>query len=196
MVVNLFFRDPSVLPVSGFGYLIPRTIPYAQNPEFALGVVFDSGSSVGQDTVRGTKVTVMLGGHWWDDRDSYPDAEEGEAMAKAVLRRHLNIEAQPEKVLVSLHKDCIPQYTVGHTRRMRMAHAELWTAYRGRLIVAGSSYTGVGVNDCVAAALEVADTIAHHQESTGLERLEFGELWENQPSRTFAVYGRDRTEES
>jgi oxygen-dependent protoporphyrinogen oxidase len=160
MSVNLFFPNPDLLPVHGFGYLIPRSVPLNQNPERALGVVFDSDATVGQDTIEGTKVTVMLGGHWWDVFDTYPDEEEGAAMARSVLRRHLGITDVPSRTLVSLQRDCIPQYTVGHDQRMQVAHRALRDGYQGRLQVAGNSYTGVGLNDCVAAGVNAAMTVA------------------------------------
>ncbi|KAE9381840.1 Protoporphyrinogen oxidase [Stipitochalara longipes BDJ] len=155
MVVNLYYSNPNILPERGFGYLIPRSIPFEQNPECALGVVFDSDAVQGQDTVPGTKVTVMLGGHWWDGFSSYPDAEEGAAMAKTVLHRHLKIDVEPDAVNVGLQKDCIPQYVVGHESKMRAANRELMSAFKGKLKVAGNSYTGVGLNDCVMAARDV-----------------------------------------
>lgn len=178
MVVNLYYRDEDLLPERGFGYLIPRSIPYDQNPEFALGVVFDSDATVGQDTVPGTKVTVMLGGHWWDDFETYPDEEEGISMAKAVLQRHLKIDQDPEMAHASLQKDCIPQYTVGHEKRLKQAHYELLSAYKGRLAVAGNSYTGVGVNDCIKAAKVVASDVARGNDVTGLERFTEPKWWE------------------
>jgi oxygen-dependent protoporphyrinogen oxidase len=155
MVVNLYYTDPNILPERGFGYLIPRSIPFEQNPECALGVVFDSDAVQGQDTVSGTKVTVMLGGHWWDGFDAYPDEEEGAAMAKTVLYRHLKIDIEPDAVNVGLQKECIPQYVVGHERRMRGAHIELVQGFQEKLKVAGNSYTGLGLNDCVMAAKNV-----------------------------------------
>ncbi|QSZ33754.1 hypothetical protein DSL72_005325 [Monilinia vaccinii-corymbosi] len=179
MVVNLYYRDEDILPERGFGYLIPRSIPFEQNPEFALGVVFDSVATVGQDTVPGTKVTVMLGGHWWDGFETYPDEEEGVSMAKSVLKRHLNIDQEPEMVHASLQKDCIPQYTVGHEQRLEQAHYELLSAYKGRLAVAGNSYTGVGVNDCVKAAKLVASNVARGNDITGLERFTEPKWWES-----------------
>ncbi len=159
MVVNLYYANPALLPVHGFGYLIPRSVPWNQNPERALGVVFDSDANIGQDTVPGTKVTVMLGGHWWDEWASYPDEAEGAAMAKAVLRRHLKIEEEPMVVNVGLQRECIPQYTVGHEERMKKAHGELMRGFKGKLAVAGNSYTGVGLNDCVRAARDLADAV-------------------------------------
>ena len=168
MVVNLFFSDPSILPAHGFGYLIPRSIPFAQNPERALGVVFDSDATIGQDSVPGTKVTVMLGGHWWDGWDAFPDEHEGVSMAKAVLRRHLGISVQPEAIRVSFQKNCIPQYTVGHRKRLEQG-SRLLGIFQGRLRVAGNSYSGVGLNDCVRSAKEVVRGLFDIEQTTGLQ---------------------------
>ena len=186
MVVNLFSSNPLLLPVRGFGYLIPRSIPFEQNPERALGVIFDSDATIGQDTgPQGTKLTVMLGGHWWDDWPSYPDEEEGASMAKAVLARHLNITAEPLAIRVSLQKKCIPQYTVGHYTRMGKAHEELKRRYHGRLRVAGNSYTGVGLNDCVRAARDVVQDLVSGEnlDGTGLDRFSAEEEWVEQDSK-------------
>ncbi|KAH8814953.1 protoporphyrinogen oxidase-like protein [Xylogone sp. PMI_703] len=178
MVVNLYFSDPNILPEQGFGYLIPRSIPFEQNPECALGVVFDSESLRDQDTAPGTKVTVMLGGHWWDGFTSYPDSDEAVSMARAVLKRHLNIDEEPEAVNASLQRDCIPQYTVGHKARLIDAHYRLMSEFGGKLAVAGSSYTGVGLNDCIRAARDLAKEVAADDEGvTGLESFVQPQQW-------------------
>ncbi|KAI9873779.1 MAG: oxygen-dependent protoporphyrinogen oxidase [Pleopsidium flavum] len=179
MVVNLYFSNPNLLSVHGFGYLIPQSIPFDQNPERALGVVFDSDAAVGQDTVPGTKVTVMLGGHWWDGWDSYPDEDEGAQMACAVLQRHLGITEPPAELHVGLQKECIPQYEVGHEDRMSVASKHLEKAYKGRLRVAGNSYTGVGLNDCVRAARDVVKglTAQDGHMRTGLEIFTQDKKW-------------------
>lgn len=176
MVVNLFFENPDILPVHGFGYLLPRTVPFEQNPERALGVIFDTDASIGQDEVPGTKVTVMFGGHWWDDFDSYPDEHEGAAMARALLERHLGIDEWPHAVRVSLQRDCIPQYGVGHDERMEDAHRVLGR-WGGRLRVAGNSYTGVGLNDCVRAARDVVKGLVEGTGKTGLDNFVGGKKW-------------------
>ncbi|KAL8721719.1 MAG: hypothetical protein Q9225_001669 [Loekoesia sp. 1 TL-2023] len=169
MVVNLYFSNPSILPARGFGYLLPRSLPFEQNPERALGVVFDSDATIGQDEIPGTKVTVMLGGHWWDGWVAYPDKEMGASMAKAILKRHLGISEEPQAIHVGLQKDCIPQYTVGHDRRMARANMAL-KKFNGRLRVAGSSYTGVGLNDCVRSARNaVRGLLEGRIRDTGLE---------------------------
>ena len=176
MVVNIFFANPAILPVRGFGYLLPRSIPLEQNPERALGIVFDSDASIGQDDVPGTKITVMLGGHWWDDFVTYPDEGEGANMAKAIVKRHLGISKSPDAIRVSLQRNCIPQYSVGHDNRMEDASNRL-AMYQGRLRVAGNSFTGIGLNDCVRAAKDVVDGLVNRTKKTGLECFVGGRKW-------------------
>ncbi|KAJ5835957.1 Amine oxidase [Penicillium robsamsonii] len=161
MVVNLYYSDPNLLPVEdGFGYLIPRSIPYEQNPECGLGVIFASSSSVGngtdpdssevkQDSAPGTKLTVMLGGHYWDGFEEYPDHDTAVKMARDMLKRHMNITDTPTVARSRLQKDAIPQYTVGHLDRMYKLSNTVRNEYKNRLILAGNWYNGVGVGDCV-----------------------------------------------
>lgn len=215
MTVNLYYSQPNMHP-PGFGYLIPLATPFEENPERALGVVFDTAYSpseadtdtsqwnindmeqltrereagrminvndfawhnfpskpVVQDTVhaRGTKVTVMLGGHWWDGWPAYPSEKEGLEMARSVLSRQLLIHQQPQAWSVNLQKDCIPQYTVGHDERLKQAHAGLARQYQGRLRVAGNWMKGVGVNDCLRSAWDVVKGIREGTDGTGLEHV-------------------------
>lgn len=151
MVVNLYYNEPELIPVRGFGYLIPRSIPFTQNPERALGVIFGSDSSVGQDTAPGTKLTVMMGGHWWDgwQESDYPDHETAVKMARSLLERHLQIEATPTVARSRLQRNAIPQYTVGHKDRMHDLSQAVREDFSRRLTLAGSWYAGVGVTDCV-----------------------------------------------
>ncbi|KAG0638328.1 hypothetical protein HOY80DRAFT_968124 [Tuber brumale] len=172
LVVNLYYRTPNLLPVQGFGYLIPKSVPGSENPEKALGVIFDSDTTPSP----GTKVTVMMGGHYWQGRTSYPDKHEAVEMARTVLQRHLRITETPALTNVTLQKDCIPQYTVGHDERMERAHEDLLTRFDGRLSVAGNSYLGVGLNDCVRSARDVVKGLLSGGSLTGLEGFK-GKQW-------------------
>lgn len=98
-------------------------------------------------------------------------------MAKTVLGRHLGISEEPKAVRVGLQRECIPQYTVGHYERMGDVHRMLKEGFGGRLLVAGNSYTGVGLNDCVRAALEVAVALMAQKGATGLDRFGEEERW-------------------
>ncbi|KAF2711386.1 Protoporphyrinogen oxidase [Pleomassaria siparia CBS 279.74] len=173
MTVNLFFSKPNLIPVSGFGYLIPQSVPFEQNPERALGVIFDSDAVPGQDTVKGTKLTVMLGGHWWDGWQGYPDEYEGAELAKSVIQRHLGITEEPAACHVSLHHDCIPQYTVGYEDRLKQYGEKLQSDFKGKVRVVGNQYNGVGVNDCVRGAWSLAKALSGDgwkKTSCGLDR--------------------------
>lgn len=154
--VSLYFASPDLLPVQGFGYLIPQSIPFVQNPERALGVIFDSSAIHGQDNAPGTKVTIMMGGHWWDGWTSYPTDEEALQAARNLLKRHLNITEKPVAHIVNLSKDCIPQYTVGYSDRLSNLSINISAKYKGRLKVVGNQFNGVGVNDCITGAWNIA----------------------------------------
>ncbi|PNS20695.1 protoporphyrinogen oxidase [Sphaceloma murrayae] len=183
MTVNLYYSTPDLNP-PGFGYLIPLAVPIEQNPENALGVVFDNSyapdpafddddiQGPAQDTVkkRGTKLTVMLGGHYWRSWPQYPTEEEGLQMAKSVLRRHLKITEEPIASRVNFNANCIPQYLVGHETRLNKIHDGLLTEYGGALRVAGSWINGVGVNDCLRSAWNTVDDLKTTRAS-GLESI-------------------------
>ncbi|KAH6644316.1 hypothetical protein C7974DRAFT_18507 [Boeremia exigua] len=156
MTVNLYFENPNLLTAEGFGYLIPQSIPFEQNPERALGVIFDSSAIKGQDTAPGTKLTVMMGGHWWDGFEGFPTEEEGLRMARSVVGRHLGIYDAPLAHHVNLSKDCIPQYTLGYEDRLKAFASSLQDEFKGRLRVVGNQFNGVGVNDCITGAWSVA----------------------------------------
>ncbi|KAK6358676.1 oxygen-dependent protoporphyrinogen oxidase [Orbilia blumenaviensis] len=178
MVVNLFYDKPNMTGYSGFGYLIPKSVPLEQNPHRALGVIFDSDAMPSQDERQGTKVTVMLGGHWWSNNATpLPSQEDGVRMAREVLSQHLGITAEPAETMASLQMDCIPQYGVGHAGRLRQVHEDLMDKMGGKLVLAGSSYGGVGLNDCVRSARDAAFGVAAGRPMTNLERWAFEEVW-------------------
>ncbi|KAF8247513.1 Protoporphyrinogen oxidase [Wilcoxina mikolae CBS 423.85] len=179
LVVNLYFSTPNLLPVEGFGYLLPKSVPASANPHHALGVIFDSCGTP-QPSESGTKVTVMLGGHYWKNRTSYPSDTEAVEMARDVLKMHLGVSEAPLATNVALNKDCIPQYTVGHDARIKRAKAALLRSFAGRLSVAGPSYGGVGLNDCVRSARSVVSGIIESDgKYTGLEGLGDELTWVN-----------------
>jgi oxygen-dependent protoporphyrinogen oxidase len=162
-VVNLYYPPGSIsLPIQGFGYLIPKTTPN-ENPEDALGVIIVSDGIQGQDIGKftdGVKLTVMLGGHYWRNRTSYPSDDELLAAAKSVVARDLGIIDDPSITLVTLQRDCIPQYEVGHWERVQRLEGYIDSTFgRDRFKIVGSAADGVGVNDSILAARKVAQRL-------------------------------------
>lgn len=159
-VVNLYYPGSSVqLPIHGFGYLIPQ-LTLEENPEDALGVIIASDGVQGQDNgalTNGVKLTVMLGGHYWRRRKSYPSDDELLAAAKSVVARDLGVISEPSITLVNLQRECIPQYEVGHWERIQNLEGFLDSTFgQERFKLVGSAIDGVGVNDCILSARKAA----------------------------------------
>lgn len=168
-IVNLWYPDPNLLSRNpGFGYLIPQSVPAEQNPHAALGVIFDSDRDKVAGTPEytnapGTKLTVMLGGHYWDSfrPEQLPNADEAVAMAIDTVERQLRIPSTtPVYTSTKVCRECIPQHVVGHRPRMAQAHTELYNAFRGTLAVVGGSYTSPGVLPTLKAARDIALKVA------------------------------------
>lgn len=165
MVVNLWYPTTIRKP-AGLGYLIPSTIPASSNPERALGVFFDSDVGIrGPDEpAESTKLTVLMGGHYYDSDPALdgrplpiPDQEQAVRQAKAVLHRQLQIPLDtPCFGSARLARDCIPQHTVGHGARNIALQRQIAERFKGTLAVAGGSYTRPGVLAAVRAGWDVA----------------------------------------
>lgn len=67
------------------------------------------------------------------------------------LNKTMNITERPELSVVTHWKDSMPQYTVGHKQRMETVKKGLASELPG-VFLAGSSYEGIGVPDCIDQA--------------------------------------------
>jgi oxygen-dependent protoporphyrinogen oxidase len=76
------------------------------------------------------------------------------------LKKTMDITLSPDFVVVSRWKESMPQYTVGHKQRLETINRHVKSELPG-VILAGSSYGGVGVPDCIdqgeAAVISVLD---------------------------------------
>ncbi|XP_029959396.1 protoporphyrinogen oxidase isoform X2 [Salarias fasciatus] len=153
-VVNLEYEG-SILPVQGFGHLVPSSEDQA-----LLGVVYDSVPFPQHNRPDGltTRVTVMMGGAWFHQLlgGAHPASQE-QLLSRAVeaVRRHLGVTAEPSWSRVCLHRDCIPQYFLGHFGKVESMRHFIRT-HELRLSLTGSSYDGVSVNDVVFSARTAA----------------------------------------
>lgn len=67
------------------------------------------------------------------------------------LNKIMNITAKPELSVVTRWKDSMPQYTVGHKDRINDVTEKMSEELPG-VFLAGSSYQGIGVPDCIDQA--------------------------------------------
>ncbi|AWO97131.1 putative protoporphyrinogen oxidase isoform 3 [Scophthalmus maximus] len=146
-VVNLEY-DGSILPVTGFGHLIPSS-----EDQGLLGVVYDSVPFPEHNRPDGqtTRLTVMMGGAWFQEEFGAPEmATQEQLLARATeaVRRHLGVMASPIWSRVTLQRDCIPQYYLGHHRRVESMRSFI-RKNNLSLSLVGSCYDGVSVNDVI-----------------------------------------------
>ena len=151
-IVNLLYEPDVKLGYDGFGFLTPhRDTEYPLPLPGTLGVIFDS--NVFKEPKGGVKVTVMMGGADWKQAFQSPieqtDPSVAYDYAQKSMDTYLGIKANPVSSLVSLQKQCIPQYWVGHQGRMRQLHHALKDHYGHHMSVTGASYLGVSVPDCI-----------------------------------------------
>ena len=146
-VVNLEFEG-SVLDIEGFGYLYP-----SQESRKVLGVIFDSSTFSHGDrrSSTSTRLTVMLGGNYFEEEFGDPNETDKDYIkneALVALQNALGVQGEPSKICVSIHKECIAQYNVGHSDLLQSMRQYV-SQQNLPLTFVGSWYDGVGINDCV-----------------------------------------------
>lgn len=152
-VVTLGWKK-NLLPVEGFGYLIPK-----KEGEKILGCVFDSSVFPSQNqSVEETRLTVMIGGDRSPELLEHSFDELGKCALEA-LSRHLGINEAPDFCRVHMAKSAIPQYRVGHRNLVSMLERRLAETHP-KLRLAGSSFYGVAVNDSIAHNISNLESFA------------------------------------
>lgn len=137
----------NLLPKKGFGYLIP-----SQEEEDILGMVFDSSAFPHQNKAREeTRITIMIGGKKHPFVDTY-SKETLEDIALKALKKQLLISTRPDALHISILKNAIPQYFVGHEKSVESIEKEI-EKVSPRLTLLGSGFYGVSINECIERAL-------------------------------------------
>ncbi|GAB6442685.1 MULTISPECIES: protoporphyrinogen oxidase [Bacillus] len=79
------------------------------------------------------------------------------------LRKTMDITEDPEFTVVSRWKEAMPQYTVGHNERMKKLTTFMEKELPG-IYLAGSSYAGSGLPDCIDQGERAAKRVLSHLE--------------------------------
>ncbi len=141
----------------GFGFLVPRDEELG-----ILGCLYCHDIFPGQAPPGRLLFRTMLGGARQPEMAALDDTGLVEH-SMGVLRRILHLDAPPERQWIFRWERGIAQYTLGHLDRVRAAEAA--TAGTG-VHLAGSSYRGVSVNDCIKHARATATRVAHELPSS------------------------------
>jgi protoporphyrinogen/coproporphyrinogen III oxidase len=74
------------------------------------------------------------------------------------LKKTMDITMEPEFAVVSRWNESMPQYTVGHKQRLQTIKDQMNTELPG-VFLAGASYEGIGVPDCIDQGEEAVKQI-------------------------------------
>ncbi len=151
-IVYLAYRTRDVrADLGGFGFIVA-----AGEKVRLLGCVFES--TVWPDRAPAGQVLLrLIYGGARDPGAIGLDPPALFAQARSDLAQILGVRAEPTLQRSVRWTRGIAQYPVGHAERVATWEAE---AHRGRLVLAGSSYHGIAVNDCIADARRVVRQVA------------------------------------
>ncbi len=144
--------------MDGFGVLIPRVLGIQ-----TLGALFSSTLFPDRAPTGHVLLTAFLGGAQNDIRGG-----EETGMVRQVLedlRPILRIQGDPEYAHAQLWSQAIPQYEIGHQKRLEQVNRFLETL--PNLSLMGNWRGGVAVGDCIAQAGELARAPAWQNPGTG-----------------------------
>ncbi len=140
-------RDKIARDLDGFGYLIPKKEGCS-----TLGTLWDSSIFPNRAPEGKVLLRSMMGGAANPDAIEFSDREVRERTL-ADLKAAMDIDVEPDFVRIFRHPRAIPQYTVGHSKRLLALDEKLET-FPG-LYFTGNAFFGVGLNDCVQASNQI-----------------------------------------
>jgi len=139
-------------PLDGFGFLIPRG-----ERRKILGALWDSSVFPNRAPEGKALLRVMIGGVRAPDLAALPE-DRLLALARRELTDILGIAAEPVLARTFFHDRGIPQYLVGHAKRLERIDGRL-SALPG-LHLNSNAYRGIALNDCVLQSRLTAERIA------------------------------------
>jgi protoporphyrinogen/coproporphyrinogen III oxidase len=152
-VVGIAFERGDVpVALDGFGFLAAR----GQGVRI-LGALYTSSLFPVQAPAGVAYLRVFLGGAV-DPQAARCDAIQAEEIVREDLRRVLGIVAPPIARHEKVWPRAIPQYSMGHVKRV--CAIEERAAAAGGLTLIGNAYRGVGISDVVRDAFAMAERVA------------------------------------
>jgi oxygen-dependent protoporphyrinogen oxidase len=157
-VVCLGFRKDKIKkPLDGFGFLVPK-----RENRSILGTLWDSSIFPNRAPEGYVLLRSMLGGA----RAAEVALQDENRLINTVMdetKKIMDIQAQPDFAKVYTHEKGIPQYLLGHGKRLEMI--DTFVSRHKGFYITGNSYRGIGVNDCVENSYKLAERILNDQRS-------------------------------
>jgi protoporphyrinogen/coproporphyrinogen III oxidase len=150
-VITLAFSRADLLPLDGYGYVVPRV-----EGTDVLACTWTSQKWEHRAPEGSVLIRVYAGRS--GGRDLTEDSDDDlVALARDEVRR-TGVSAPPSLTRVQRWPRGMPQYVMGHPERLERIDAAL-TDHPG-LAVAGAAYRGVGIPDCIRSGEVAAESVA------------------------------------
>ncbi len=150
--VNLAYRRSDIAhPLDGYGFVVPHV-----ERRKIMACTFSSVKYAGRAPKDVVLLRCFAGGALQPDLLHQPD-ESLEAQVREDLDALLGISGAPTLCRTTRYPDCMPQYNVGHLDRLERIDARLDRF--PTLALAGKSYRGVGIADCIHSGETAAEGI-------------------------------------
>jgi oxygen-dependent protoporphyrinogen oxidase len=167
-VVCLGYDTQAAGPLPGFGFLVPRSEGLR-----LLGALWETSIYPNRAPEGKSLLRVMIGGALDPDAVALSDA----ALVGTIrdeLHKTMGLSAVPEFVKIVRHRRGIPQYGGGHLDRLaRIDHA---LTHLPGIHLAGNSYRGVSINNCLAEAPGIAEAALQSAARHAEFQVQHGEL--------------------
>jgi oxygen-dependent protoporphyrinogen oxidase len=151
-VVSLGFHNTETslgMDLAGYGFIVPRE----QGIDYLLGCQYETSIFPHRAPEGAVLLRAILGGTFCPDVVDKSD-EAIAAIAVDDIGRVAGLNRDPDLVRVWRHPAGLPQYRPGHAALVAAAEADL--ARHEHLHLIGQTLFGVGVNDCITAATDLA----------------------------------------
>lgn len=149
--INFVWPRGEVPARSGNGFVVPSI-----EKRFIMASTFMSQKYPGRSGEEHAVVRAYVGGAHGPGVPKLSDSELIEG-ARSDVSELLGIRAQPMRAVLSRWHNLHPEYEVGHLQRV--ARMDELIAQRPGVALAGNSYRGAGIADCVLSAGRAVDRL-------------------------------------
>jgi oxygen-dependent protoporphyrinogen oxidase len=144
-------KDKVGNPLDGFGFLVPHI-----EGRKILGCLWDTSIFPNRASEGYALLRTMVGGAKSPEMAMLED-EKIISMVFDELKPILSFKSEPDLIRVYRWEKAIPQYLLGHSKRLGSIEERL-RSHPG-LYLTGNAYKGIGINDCVESGYKLADEI-------------------------------------
>ncbi|WP_099353451.1 protoporphyrinogen oxidase [Fredinandcohnia onubensis] len=158
-VAMAFPEDAIKKDIDGTGFVVSR------NNDYIITAVTWTHKKWPHTTPEGKVLLRCYVGKAGDEAIVDQSDEEIVKVVLDDLNKTMNITDQPEFSIVTRWKDAMPQYTVGHKDRIESVKNNVAEQLPG-VFLAGSSYEGLGLPDCIDQGEEAVNKVLEYLKET------------------------------